>query len=409
MARKSQPDDPGTVPPRGTPDPTISGEHVDLTGGFLGIDQNDVSVGVHEIQNTLTSAMFSIDLARSTGDTQEREQALNTIERAIQRARSMLISLGNPSQMFAVTNAPFSGHELVHEIAALLGPRCQAQGVLFTSAVSEVPPAIGDPNRVLQIITNFVLNALDAVQALGERLGDGSGRGRIHLTHSTSADGSPQWTVVDDGIGMSPTVLQRVFEPGFTTHPRREGARHSGHGIGMGLSRMLAQAMSGTVHVESEEGIGSKVTLILPRGTMQSAPVPAGERRVERVRSDDLPDGLRVLIVDDDRSIRDLMVTALGLRGATVYAANNSDAARTQIAQTGFDVALIDETLGASERGTALMLELLEQNHRSPVILMTGAPSVDHLPDSVSRFLLRKPFSLDEAVQAILRARDEER
>jgi CheY-like chemotaxis protein/two-component sensor histidine kinase len=398
MVRKSKPD---ASDDRAT-DATTSGERPDLLQGFLH-DTDEVAIGVHEIQNTLASAMFSIDVARQSDDIRERERALKTIERAIQRSRSMLIALGNPTQMFAVSNVHFDGGDLVDELVSLLAPRCRANGVVLTSTVSNAPAVVGDPARVLQILTNFVLNALDAVQSLDRRVG---GRGRIHLTHDASSDGSPQWTVVDDGIGMAPRVLERIFEPGFTTHPRQEGARKGGHGIGMSLSSMLARAMNGAVHVESEEGIGTKVRLVLPRGSIHSAPVPVGDAPIHDEPASDLPEGLRVLVVDDDQSIRELMVTALSLRGATVYAAANTEAARSQIAQTGFDVALIDETLGTSERGTTLMIELLDRTDDSRVILMTGAPAVDHLPARVSRFLLRKPFSLDEAVHAILRSRD---
>ncbi len=359
---------------------------------------DELAIAVHEVQNALASALFSVDVARRSADPAERSRALATIERTIERARSMVSVMADPAARFQVKCATFRMVAVVEEVAALLRPRCESNGVRLVTQTDAELKASGDADRVVQVLTNLVLNALDAVQALPRRPAQ---RGVITLVCRARDASAMEFVVADDGTGMSADTLARVFEPGFTTHPRAEGTRKAGSGLGMSVSQMLVQAMGGTMEIHSTEGRGSEVCVVLPRGDVVSAPAPMPARE----RDEDLPEGIRVLVVDDEPSIRELLVTALSLRGAAVRAAASSDEARGLLASEPFDVALVDETLGVSDRGAVLVEELLDRYPQSTVLLMTGAPTLDHLPARVARCLLRKPFSLDEAVRTILRAR----
>ena len=363
---------------------------------------DELAAAVHEVQNALSSALFSVDVARRSADPSERARALSTIERTIDRARSMLSVMADPAERFHVKCSTVRMGAILEEVAALMRPRCEATGVLLSTHLEGDLKAYGDADRLVQVLTNLVLNAMDAVQALPKR---GPSRGVISLVARAKEgrDGaSMEFVIADDGTGMSAEVLARVFDPGFTTHPRAEGARKAGSGLGMSISRLLVQAMGGELEVRSTEGRGTEVCVILPRGDVVSAPAPTPSRAPHE---DDLPEGLRVLVVDDEPSIRELLVTALSLRGAAVRAAASSDEARAIVAREPFDVALVDETLGAHDRGATLVEQLLDRHPSATVLLMTGAPTLDHLPARVARCLLRKPFSLDEAVKTILRAR----
>ncbi|MDP3276285.1 MAG: ATP-binding protein [Deltaproteobacteria bacterium] len=360
-----------------------------------------LAAGIHEVQNALSSALFSVDVARRTLDVSERGRALDTIERAIDRSRTMLSALADPVRRFDVQGATLRMAAIAEELIALLQPRCAAFGIELFAELDGDPRAWGDRARVVQILTNLVLNGLDAVLALDPRP---EGRGRLVLSARERDDGACEFVLTDDGVGMTEDTLRRLFEPGYTSHPEAHGRRNKGTGLGMSVSRILAQAMGGDLTLASVYQVGTVATLRLPRGAHTSASamlVPASD---ELARSE-LPIGMHVLVVDDEPSIRELLVTAFSLRGATVHAAAGGDEARELLATITFDVALIDETLGRHERGADLVTELASLHPTRPVLLMTGAPSVEHLQPVVSRFLLRKPFSLDEAVRAILAAR----
>jgi two-component system capsular synthesis sensor histidine kinase RcsC len=362
---------------------------------LAGVDA--IAAAVHEVQNALASALFSVDVARRTADPSERSRALTTIERAIDRARSMLSVLTNPAERFHVRCATFSTSAVLEEVAALLRPRCEAHGVRLVVQSDAGLNAYGDADRIVQVLTNLVLNALDAVLALAKRAPD---RGSISIVCRARDAHSVEFVVIDDGIGMSPETLAHLFEPGFTTHPRAEGTRQAGTGLGMSVSRQLVLAMGGSMDVHSTEGHGTEVVVILPRDDVGLAPASIPTRE-----HDEFLDGLRLLVVDDEPSIRELLVTALSLRGATVEAAPNSEIASQLLASQPFDVALVDETLGTNDCGATLVDEMLDRFPSTTVLLMTGAPTLDYLPLRVARCLLRKPFSLDEAVRTILRAR----
>jgi CheY-like chemotaxis protein len=204
-------------------------------------------------------------------------------------------------------------------------------------------------------------------------------------------------TVRDDGIGMDEATVARACEPYFTTHPSASGGRKAGSGLGLAISRALAEAMAGRLEVHSTPGVGTAITLRLARdGAMPSfAPVP---------EEHGLPPGTRVLVLDDEPAIRELLEVALALRGAEVTVAASLTEARHALAHQPFDVMLVDETLGSHDSGAALVMDLGRTMPEMARVLMTGAPSVEHLPAEACRWLLRKPFSLDEVVRVIAQA-----
>jgi ActR/RegA family two-component response regulator len=196
---------------------------------------------------------------------------------------------------------------------------------------------------------------------------------------------------------MDEATLARVFEPYFTTHPTTAGRRKAGTGLGLSISRALTEAMRGRLQLVSTPGAGTAVTLTLAREGSMPADAPPPEER-------GLKPGTRVLVVDDEPAIRELLEVALALRGAEVTMAATLGEARHALAHNTFDLALVDETLGTRDSGAALVVDLGKAMPQMPCVLMTGAPSVEHLPPAACKWLVRKPFSLDEVVRVLARA-----
>jgi DNA-binding NtrC family response regulator len=111
--------------------------------------------------------------------------------------------------------------------------------------------------------------------------------------------------------------------------------------------------------------------------------------------------GARVLVLDDDPAIRELLEVALSLRGARVMVTTEVDDARRLLARGEVDVALVDETLGEHASGAAFLLEMALIAPRVGRVLMTGAPSVDHVPSAARGIVVRKPFLLDDVVRSL--------
>lgn len=359
----------------------------------LGRD-DEIAAGVHEVQNALTSVLGWIDVARSSDDAELRERALRVIHSGVERTRTLVARLADPAERFSVRPRAFRVSGLVAEAHELLRPRCDSVGVVLEMRpCAEDVVALGDPDRIMQIVTNLVLNAVDAVLAVPQR---GSERGRVEIIVE-SDERHASIEVRDDGIGMDEATLARAFEPYFTTHPTATGARKAGSGLGLAISRALAEAMSGSLAATSVSGVGTRITVTLPREGMMPSLKPPSDTR-------DLAPGTRVLVVDDEPAIRELLEVALALRGAEVTAAASLADARAALAHANFDVVLVDETLGRHDSGAAFVLDLAADRPALPRVLMTGAPSIDHLPIGAAKNLLRKPFSLDEVVRVITAA-----
>ena len=364
----------------------------------LGRD-DEVAAGVHEVQNALTSVLGWVEIANTSDDPALRERALKVIAIGIHRARDLVANLADPAERFSVRSRAFRVAPLIAEVDELLHPRCASAGVALASeAGDDAVIALGDPDRIVQIVMNLVLNSVDAVLALPGRE---VGRGRVELT-VVGDDRHVSICVRDDGIGMDEATLARVFDPYFTTHPVAVGRRKAGSGLGLSISRALTEAMQGRLSVTSTPGVGTAVTLTLSREGFIPSEKPSSDERW-------LEPGTRVLVIDDEPAIRELLEVALALRGAEVTTAATLGEARHALAHNTYDVVLVDETLGTHDSGAALVVDLGHAMPGMARVLMTGAPTIDHLPPDACRWLLRKPFSLAEVVRLIATAIEADR
>lgn len=141
--------------------------------------------------------------------------------------------------------------ELMEESMRMTQASAERHGVQFRSNFSEVPAIETDRHQVLQILVNFMTNAVQAVKVQP----DGKRQVTLHLTHD---EGRIKFTVEDNGAGISAENLQRIFQHGFTT-------RKDGHGFGLHSGAIAARNLGGSVKVYSPGvGLGARFTLDLP-------------------------------------------------------------------------------------------------------------------------------------------------
>jgi CheY-like chemotaxis protein len=205
--------------------------------------------------------------------------------------------------------------------------------------------------------------------------------------------------VEDDGPGMSEEQAARAFTRHFTT-------KADGSGIGLAVVQDAVTAMGGTVRLSTQTGHGTRFEVELPRAEADSPdrhPSEAQRRMAHPtgirpsgppLRSDLGP--LSILVVEDDRALRDLMKTTLELRGATVTAVSSLQ--EVQATTTGFDVALVDFAL-PDGRGDHVLASLRQQGRVGRAALVTGGSEPAQLDDGAKPDAwLRKPFDLDDLV-----------
>ncbi|MBK8247812.1 MAG: response regulator [Gemmatimonadetes bacterium] len=252
--------------------------------------------------------------------------------------------------------------------------------------IDQAPTAtvLAERAQVEVAILNLVMNARDAIPA----------EGRVTLELATAmppegnGDAGVQLTVRDTGCGMSAETMSRAVEPFFTTK--------GGQGTGLGLSTAFGtmRALGGDLTMRSSEGVGTAVTLTFPPAPGAPATPPA------TVSCPAVPrDGVRVLVVDDEPSVRTAMQRGLALLGYDVQVACDGLEALEYLQADPRRVdALLSDVNMPRLSGVTLATRLREEGATLPIILMTGnAASVSEgsgLPEGV--LLLSKPFDLEE-------------
>ncbi len=254
-----------------------------------------------------------------------------------------------------------------------------------------------DRQQFENALLNLAVNARDAMNGHGS------------LTIQTIDDGEDKALavqVIDTGCGMSPEVLERVFDPFYTTKP-------AGQGTGLGMSQVFAfcRQSGGEVQVSSTEGEGTSVAMLLPVAK------PGLDAATETAPGDvDGPaspaDALSILVVEDDERVLAATVDAVSELGHTVVACGNPLEAEAlvegRIAEggSGFDLILSD-VLMPDLTGPEMVAQLKQRWPELSVLFVTGyAGDAGEVAAFGDHDVLRKPFTLTALDQAIRRCGD---
>jgi CheY-like chemotaxis protein len=258
-----------------------------------------------------------------------------------------------------------------------------------------------DPAQVEQILLNLVLNARDAMPSGGQL--------RIALAHRTLDEAEARaasiapgeyalLSVEDSGTGMSEETQRHLFEPFFTT-------KQHGQGTGLGLATVYASVtqLGGTIRVASELGRGTRFTILLPRSPRaaeESEPVVEVRPHARRAG-----ESRRVLLVEDQAEVRQVVREALERDGFDVVAAQDGLAAVAEFDAPGarFDLLLTDVVMPGL-RGDELARALRRRNRDLKIVAMTAyARPRDGEPEIVidgARWIA-KPFTPRDIVEAV--------
>ncbi len=249
-----------------------------------------------------------------------------------------------------------------------------------------------DPGLLEQVLLNLAVNARDAMPSGGDL--------RIETANERDAAGAGwvRLSVIDSGQGMAPEVTARMFEPFFTTKPASRGT-----GLGLATVQRVVDGLGGRIRVDTAPGKGTRFDIVLPRShapTQTSWPRPP----------DAVPRGHeRVLVVDDEPSVRALCGRMLRSLGYDVVEATGSTTAmETAIDMSVEDPAalLVADVVMPGLSGPELARRLRSRWPGLRVLHMTGDPNDARLMDAAEAVLLRKPFNLLELAMRVREALD---
>ncbi|WP_436533555.1 PAS domain S-box protein [Actinoplanes sp. HUAS TT8] len=277
------------------------------------------------------------------------------------------------------------------DMLRLLGRTLGEDIELGTALIPGLPPVVIDRSKIEQVVMNAVLNARAAMPS-GGRLTIGTSR-----EHGSDGD-LVCLAVTDTGTGMTPEVLARAFEPFFTTK-----GRGSGTGLGLATAYGVVTDAGGTISLESEPGHGTTLRVRLPAGAAGAPGVlPAAP-----VASAKAGDGRRILVVEDEEQVRDIVCRLLRKAGYQVFAAPHPAEALRLCREEAleFDV-LLSDVIMPGMSGTQLYDELRRDRPWLPVLFMSGytsgpAPGGKELPADAP--LIRKPFEAQTLLNEVHR------
>jgi signal transduction histidine kinase len=280
---------------------------------------------------------------------------------------------------------PIMIDDLARDVVLLTQPRWKNQALAQGTTIriemetGSVPSVSGNETEIREILTNLVFNAVDAIR----------GSGTIWVR--TAVENSEVVVEIeDDGIGMSPETRKRCLEPFFSTKSER------GSGLGLGIVYGIVRRHSGTISIESEEGSGTTVRITLP--IRREAAVPEEEEPLE---SPDHP--LRILVVEDEPLVKEVITVYLDEDGHTVETAENGVEGLMKFEAGDYDVVLTDRSM-PEMNGDQLALAIKRRNPKIPVVLLTGfgdlMESGGEHPSGVD-IIVSKPFTFDTLRSAI--------
>lgn len=295
---------------------------------------------------------------------------------------------------------------LLDDLTAILGPTLGSSIKLHLEIEADLPPVLTDKGQLETAVINLATNARDAMPEGGTLT--------ISATREEVPDASPhraglapglyiRLSVTDTGKGMDAVTLARAGEPFFTTKPRSQGT-----GLGLAMTRSVAEQSGGSLLIDSAPGRGTTIILWLPaisrqaegsgtfRQSADSAPLPSGPPIGAR----------RVLLVDDDLLVLEILGSQLEDAGYAVLPAGSGAEGLARLdAGDPIDILVTDLSM-PDQDGISVIREAQKRRPRLPAVLLTGyAGDADGLAVSGSTTgtfsLLRKPVSMQRLLECI--------
>ena len=350
----------------------------------------------HDFNNALTLILGYSDLLLSTAKGRASEGEIGQLH-AITTAAQDAAQIVRRLREF---HRPDEGHEtrvvlhlnqIVEQAVTLTRPKWQDQArnrgvqIEVETDFGNLPPLNGDPAELREMLTNLIFNAVDAMPE----------GGRI-MIHSVLDDGEAKLCIKDTGTGMDEETRRRCLEPFYTTKGER--------GTGLGLSAVygIIERHHGSMEIESEKGQGTTFCLRLPVAEGASVTHPeAGDA------ADATGAGFqRILVVDDQDIIRELIQQQLAEDGHEVDTAGSGPEALEKMAASDFDLIVTDQSMPGMT-GEELAVAAKEKRPATAVILLTGfggaTAETRAMPPGVS-LILGKPATAFELRRAIVTA-----
>jgi len=355
----------------------------------------------HELNNPLTAILGVTELLRERpGADDSTKRQLELTHRQARRAARIVQNLLEFSRPASPQKKPLDLNNILERTLQLHEHSLRRNNIEVDSRLpGDLPGVIGDANQLIQVFLNLITNAEQAIREVRDS-------GRIQIRAGRNGN-QLTITVQDDGVGIRPEALQRIFDPFYTT--KRPGG---GTGLGLSICMSIIREHGGNIEADTFPAGGSAFTIYLPvaSGESPESTAPSGVDSSRTVRpTADLLNGRAVLILDDEESLRMLLQEGLSAQGLRVDGAATTEEALAHLGRSSYDVLLCDLHLSAggyTVDGREAAKRILEAaGTQKPLLVYMTGDLLESTPGSGGDnqpICLQKPFRISD-VLALLR------
>jgi signal transduction histidine kinase/ActR/RegA family two-component response regulator len=353
----------------------------------------------HDFNNTLAGILGRAQLLQRTDDLEKVKHGLDIIIKTAEDGAKTVKRIQDFARQRRDHNFELvSIDQISMDASEITRPRwkncAEASNIHITLElqIGSNAMVMGDDSELREVLVNMVFNAIDAMPEGGT------------LTLSTHTEGdSVIVKVIDTGVGMYPEVRSRIFDPFFTTKGK------AGLGLGLAVSFGIIRRHSGNIEVESQYGSGTEFRITLPLAKIVEKSVSQSEcvamvlpeEVFPTIDEQQLP--MRLLVVDDEIFVRDLLRDILEGERCDVSIAESGSEALTLFRETDFDGVFTDVGMPGMS-GWELAREIRQINKKIPIAVITGwgeAVGSHEQKEAGVDWVVAKPFTADRIAELV--------
>lgn len=335
----------------------------------------------HEINNPLAIISARAQLLQLKEKDEKKQKELSLISEQIDRISKILANLIDFAKPTPPDLIETHVHKIIDKVLELLSSEFKRYDIkVKRNHAPDLKAIMADPGQLEQVFLNMLINAQHAMEKEGGTI-------TVGTEHSKDCS-SVIISIHDEGEGISSEDLNKIFDPFYTT--KEEG---KGTGLGLSTSYGIINNHFGRIYMHSEPGKGTRVEIVLPVDIDQLKPAPKAQRPLSANDDQALP---RIMVVDDEEHIRDILKETLENENMIVDTADNGEKGLDKLYNHYYDLLLLDIKMPLRD-GLSLLREFRKINEHLPVIVITGMATHEEMQEALEQGncrCMRKPFHI---------------